>query len=1397
MPLVSELHAVITRKNNKWLIENLDVRFGTFLNNQPIENGSAKQIQNGDIIFIMGLKIIFVGEYLFINNPFNEVKFNQASFVLSEKEEVEENFSSNEEKNLSEVEMYSERDYFYRAPRIRNIIEHEKIKIDPPPAAEKGEDVPVFLTLGTTISAGIMMIVSTYASLSGMLSNNGSSTQIITSIVIAIIMLISTMVLPIMMNRYQKSLKKQKEQKRQNRYKKYIDMKMEEIDRVMEKQKNTLRENYITPEECGKIVVNKDSRLWERKVDDYDFLNIRLGLGDVDLDAEIIYPEEKFTMEDDNLVDILNQVVNKSKTIENAPITLSLMEKNNSAIIEKNENMMNKFIQGIMMQLITFHSYEDLKLVFLLKNRSTSKWDYVKNFPHIWDNTKQFRFFATSFSEMLEISKYLEEEFQNREVLSSNNEHTTALPYYLIITDDPERVKNLTGITEICRAKKNLGFSTLFITDNIVELPNECKTFISVESSEKGELFESEISSKTVKEFNPDIYSGDYFTEVLQMIGNIPIKMNSSKTMLLPNSYTFLEMYHVGRIEQLNILERWKLNDSTISLRAPVGVDGLGMTIMLDVHEKYHGPHGLIAGSTGSGKSEFIITYILSLAINYHPDDVSFLLIDYKGGGLAGAFKKKDIVLPHLVGTITNIDKVGLQRSLDSIQSELRRRQIMFNEARNMTEESTIDIYKYQKLYHEGVVKKPIPHLLIICDEFAELKQQQEDFMNELISVARIGRSLGVHLILATQKPAGIVNDQIRSNSRFGICLKVQDREDSMDVIKRPDAVNIKRAGQFYMQVGNNEYFVLGQSGWSGALYFPTDIAKKEIDTSMEFIANTGNVVKKVDNVMQKKVSSSGDQITNIVRYMSQLAKAENIKLNQLWLDNVPAVIYSNDIQKKYKVKIENNVIAPVIGEYDDPYNQKQGVVRLNFNEDGNMIIFGSAESGKETLLSTCIYEIMTTHSPEEVVLYIFDFGSESLKIFNGSPNIGDIVFLDEKEKISRFFEMLKKEIKNRKEVLFEYNGDYELYLKSNHNPLPRIITIINNYEAFTETYEYEYEEIFQSLTREGIKFGITFVVTANSQSDVRYRLLQNFKKQIALQMNNDDDYYSIFDRIGKKRPSHLFGRGLIEMNKEIYEFQTARICQAEEYTDFIKEKINELKEQHKVVAQRIPTLPNEVKVEDVVNHLESLSGVPIGINKEELSVCLFNFQKNFVNMIASQNVENTAQFVFNLMKEITQKLLYVNVAIFDAEEVIQENKNMIKEAYEKFISGIKSNSKECYLGIIIGIDKFLNIIEKDDRAFENDLKEMNNHSNCNIIIVDNATKIKNHAFDSWYQTYIQSDMGIWIGNGINDQYTLTIFTSNRNLVNNCGNQFGYAIVNGEVTMIKLLGATSKEERNE
>jgi S-DNA-T family DNA segregation ATPase FtsK/SpoIIIE len=287
-----------------------------------------------------------------------------------------------------------------------------------------------------------------------------------------------------------------------------------------------------------------------------------------------------------------------------------------------------------------------------------------------------------------------------------------------------------------------------------------------------------------------DHIDSDYLNRSMSELSKINLLLEEDQSFALPSMMTFLEMYNVGMVEHLNPLSRWENNNPVKSLSVPVGVGTDGNLFNLDLHEKHHGPHGLVAGMTGSGKSEFIITYILSMAVNFSPDEVAFVLIDYKGGGLADAFvdPKRGIHLPHVVATITNLDGAAIQRSLTSIHSELRRRQEMFKRAKSKTGEGTMDIYDYQRLYRNKQVDEPMPHLFIISDEFAELKKQQPAFMDSLISAARIGRSLGVHLILATQKPGGVVNDQIWSNSKFRACLKVQDRSDSMEMLKRPEA---------------------------------------------------------------------------------------------------------------------------------------------------------------------------------------------------------------------------------------------------------------------------------------------------------------------------------------------------------------------------------------------------------------------------------------------------------------------------------------------------------------------------------------------------------------------------------------------------------------------------------
>ena len=310
----------------------------------------------------------------------------------------------------------------------------------------------------------------------------------------------------------------------------------------------------------------------------------------------------------------------------------------------------------------------------------------------------------------------------------------------------------------------------MFFGQTRADIPVGCDYVVQLSGGYRGVLINAAEKSKTVPFVSSQI-SDTLAVRIVRTLAPVCTDEVSLEGELIKNISMF-KMLNILSVEDLDLKARWSASKVTKSMAAPVGVSKTGI-VMLDLHDKAHGPHGLVAGTTGSGKSEILQTYILSMATLYHPYEAAFVIIDFKGGGMVNQFAQ----LPHLLGAITNIDGNAINRSLKSIKAELQKRQKYFAQA------DVNHIDKYIRKYKAGEVSEPLPHLIIIVDEFAELKAEQPEFMKELISAARIGRSLGVHLILATQKPAGQVNEQIWSNSRFKLCLKVQSKEDSNDCL--------------------------------------------------------------------------------------------------------------------------------------------------------------------------------------------------------------------------------------------------------------------------------------------------------------------------------------------------------------------------------------------------------------------------------------------------------------------------------------------------------------------------------------------------------------------------------------------------------------------------------------
>lgn len=1394
--VVSGTHAQLVFSGQSWSIVDLGSKNGIYVNGNRV---TASELKCGDLVYIMGLRIIIGNSFFAVNNPDGKLIIRsddlaqyQAPPIIPSNQEIEP----------------AEKNYYFRSPRFHREVEHAEIKIDPPTPLQKMDTVPLALMLGPSLTMGMASMSTGVLSVTNVLSNGGSITQALPSMIMSFSMLLGTVLWPVLTKRYEKKQKIKEEKKRQKKYLEYLNEMSDTIRRTAHNQSEILNENLISQEECAQRIVMRKNDLWERTVSHSDFMKLRIGIGNSPMDAEIKYPEKRFTMEDDSLQNAMLSLAESPKLLEKVPIAVPMNKKNIVGIYGTKAERFN-MLKGLILQMISLHSYDELKIMLITDENDVEAWNFMRFIPHFWNNMKSLRFFASNADEVKEISAYIERYLLTKPD-QDNEKQADIIPYYAIIVTSKKLLNKCEALNKLIKYKNNVGFSIILAGEKFNDLPKETKCLIHVNGN-ASKMFDKDDTTGNAIEFAADRANENIFDNIGYNIANIELDL-ASQSYKLPTMLTFLEMFNVSKVEHLNSLTRWKENNPTKTLKTPIGVDTFGDVFELDLHEKYHGPHGLVAGMTGSGKSEIIITFILSMAVNYHPDEVAFILIDYKGGGLAGAFEDKDrgIKLPHLAGTITNLDGSAIKRSLVSIQSELRRRQAIFNEARKASNEGTMDIYKYQRLYRDKIVSEPLPHLFIISDEFAELKTQQPEFMEQLISAARIGRSLGVHLILATQKPSGVVDDQIWSNSKFRICLKVQEKADSQDMIKCPDAAEISQTGRFYLQVGFNELFALGQSAWCGAEYLPTETIEKPVDNSIQVVDNLGRIVMSLSPA-KKKVATTNttSQIVSIVKYLSDLTADEKISVRPLWLEPIPEHIYIADIEKKYNVQHQKFMLAPVIGEYDDPFNQKQAIMTVPLSAEGNCLIYGATGSGKTTFITSLCYSLIMHHSAEELNLYLLDFGAETLRAFEKAPQVGGVAMSNDEEHIVNLIKMLTREIESRKELFSEYGGDYHSYISRSGKTMPNIVVVMNNYSGFAEQYE-ELQDALTLLLRDGVKYGIYFVVTASSVNAVRYKIQQNFRLMLTLQLNDVTDYTVIVGRTDGLVPSKFKGRGLVRF-EEVYEFQTAQCVETHDLYDYLKTYCEQLRSNASMFAKRIPVLPKTVDDSFIRPYINTLADVPVGVYKNSLNIANINIASRVVYQICIQDLQNA----YGFSKQLTDILRSIgSTVVVDTEQLLNDSDLVVKTheyngmVDELFMDMVTRNNlyKESGLNadclsefeektyVFIGLGRFIEKLSADSKdKFETLIEKAEAIYKLHFVMIDTNTRYDQNKYSAWYKRHITGSDGIWIGDGFADQYTLRANKLTSEMYEEISPEYGYLLVRGKSHLIKLINGAEKE----
>ncbi|WP_411747073.1 type VII secretion protein EssC, partial [Psychrobacillus psychrotolerans] len=626
-------------------------------------------------------------------------------------------------------------------------------------------------------------------------------------VIISITMFLTVLVTSTVQYFRDKKKDKRNAEKRLRVYTAYLENMREQLYELSEKQKKVLTYHFPSFEEMKQMTEDLSSRIWERTLESHDFLEFRLGTGNVKASYEVkLSSGDLANREIDDLLEQAQRMEKVYKEIPDAPITTKLSE--GILGLTGKETVIKRELQQIIGQLAFSQSYHDTRFIYIFNHEEYAEMEWMKWLPHFKLPHMHARGLIHNEETRDQLLSSLYEIIRERDTDVQKGK-TIFTPHLVFFVADYSLLAEHV-ILEYLESQhtKDLGISVVFAESAQERMTENVHTLIRYVNEREGDILIEAGKAVDIPfyldEF--DASTNERFTRMLRTL-NHQVGIKNS----IPNSVGFLEMFGVKDVEDVPIARNWTLNESAKSLAVPIGFKGKNELVALNLHEKAHGPHGLLAGTTGSGKSEFLQTYILSLAVHYHPHEVAFLLIDYKGGGMAQPFKH----IPHLLGTITNIEgsKNFSMRALASINSELKRRQRLFDQY------VVSHIDDYTTLYKEGKAMEPLPHLFLISDEFAELKREEPDFIRELVSTARIGRSLGVHLILATQKPGGIIDEQIWSNARFRVALKVQDASDSKEILKNGDAATITVTGRGYLQVGNNEVYELFQSAWSGAPY--------------------------------------------------------------------------------------------------------------------------------------------------------------------------------------------------------------------------------------------------------------------------------------------------------------------------------------------------------------------------------------------------------------------------------------------------------------------------------------------------------------------------------------------------------------------------------------------------
>ncbi len=894
----------------------------------------------------------------------------------------------------------------------------------------------------------------------------------------------------------QRKLGKERQSDRRRKHEREKAAVEEAVQEAVAQDRALARHSSPDPAEISRIATLPTTRLWERRRTHDDHLSIRFGLHRA---------ISTVAVEDPQRPDHERKV---EQGMEDVPATLSLASAGVIGVAAE-PGIMPSLSGWIAAQLATLQSPRDVQIC-LLTSQSLEDWEWARWLPHLRPAFGQDAHAliasdaATASRRISELAQLVSERLRS---MSSSGTGETLLnePDVVVIISGARRLRALPGLTSILQNGPAARVFCLCLDAEERLLPEECQAT----AVQRGAFLEVRATGeKASANVLPDLPDPEWFPRVARSLASVRDASPDDDDAVLPASARLLDLLQLEPPTGESIAQIWKSGGRSTSAVLGAGVDG---AFSLDL--RTDGPHGLVAGTTGSGKSELLQTLVASLAVVNTPESMNFVLVDYKGGA---AFK--DCVdLPHTVGMVTDLDTHLVERALESLGAELTRREHM------LAAVGAKDIEDYTLLQDRGDRIPAMPRLLIVIDEFASLARELPDFVKGLVNIAQRGRSLGIHLVLATQRPSGVVSPEIRANTNLRIALRVTDSTESQDVIDAKEASLISKStpGRAYVRLGASQLIPF-QSGRVGGRRpgQAAETAQSALFTHrLDFaeMALPSPRPPKEERPEENDLTDLAVLVSCITEAHQALGYAEPFSP---WLPALPTSLLLEDIPAVRADALpadEGSEDLPLIpyGLEDFPAEQDQRPAVLDLSKTGHLLCVGAARTGRTQALRTIALSAARTLDPTQLHILALDCGNGGLLPLRDLPHAGAVVQRTETNRAIRLISKLGELIAERQEMLGA-RGYADITEQRRHaapeEKLPHVLFLIDRWEGFmgslSDVNNGRLLDNVVYMLREGASVGVHLIITGD-RTLFAPRVNALVEEQIVLRLSDKTDYSS------------------------------------------------------------------------------------------------------------------------------------------------------------------------------------------------------------------------------------------------------------------------------------------------